>query len=124
MAGGSLICLNGLFFANFGYLLSASYLSYADYVAEIIELGVGSLLAGLAVIMCGIMLGIRPIRRILLGATILTLSVLSTVGFLYYYTRLGFYSIYPTGLSLGNIIGGRWNPCLRLEAEKRQISFT
>ncbi len=104
MAGGSLTLLNGLFFANFGFLLSASYLSDFSYTKEIILVGVVSSAAGFAAALCGLMLGHSPGRRILLGATILTLSIFSSFGFFYFYNRLGFYAIYPTGLSLGNII--------------------
>jgi len=104
VTGGSLILLNGLFFANLGYLLSSSYLSETGTVGEIILLGVVASLAGLGVILFGLMLGSRPARRFLLGVAILTLSVFSFLGFVYFYNRLGFYAVYPAGLALGNFI--------------------
>ncbi len=93
MAGGSLTLLNGLFFANFGFLLSASYLSDSSCTKEIILVGVASSTLGFAVALCGLMLGYGSRRRILLGALILTLSIFSSFGFFYFYNRLGFYAI-------------------------------
>jgi hypothetical protein len=104
VAGGCLTLLNGLFFANFGFLLSASYLSDLSYTNEIILVGVISSAAGFAVALCGLMLGYGSRRRSLLGAIILTLSIFSSFGLFYFYNRLGFYAIYPGELSLGNII--------------------
>lgn len=104
ITGGSLIVLNGFFFANFGFLLLSSRLSSDSYTAQIILIGLANLVMGLSVVLCGAEMDGTPHRRTLFGALILTMSLFSSFGYFYFYNRFGLYSLYPSGLLIGNMI--------------------